>query len=119
MRGVDNFRKFLERMNNMQYVWCKKINGDIGEVDSIWVNKAFIPEYILPETIEVSSVPPYPNLDSGKEAKQFIRISTKEIYYEIFNRPLNIEEQVAELSDQNIDTMLAITEIYEMLIGGN
>jgi hypothetical protein len=74
--------------------------------------------------IEVDSIPE-PEYISRKAEVLYINPDTKDMYYEYVDIPLNDAEKIQQLESElaiskedNVSNMLAITELYEMILGG-
>lgn len=88
-----------------------KISENIGQVQVI---NHLDNEVTEPNMIKVNTVPE-PVYQVGKDSKMLINLSTNELYFEYFDRPLNSVEladqqktRVSELEAQNAQMLMAL-----------
>lgn len=106
----------------MVFLRIEKQTANIGAVVLIHYAPELLGAEDLKEGILVESVPEA-ELKAGKQPVLYINTQTKEMWYEYEDIPLPAEERIAqlerenaELKKSNLDTQVAILEVYEMIM---
>ncbi|MBH0159107.1 hypothetical protein IHV10_22310 [Fictibacillus sp. 5RED26] len=83
-----------------------------------------IPREDLLNWIEIEEIPE-PVLQAGKTPNLYYNLETGQLFYEYSDRQLSPEERIQQLEaeltvskEDNVSNMLAITELYELILGG-
>ena len=96
-------------MRTLFYVSYEKLTEEKALVKGYsnleYVEKPLYPGFNIDE-IPVGPIPP-----RGKTVQTFVNPTTKEFFYEYFDRPLTSDEELQQLKQQNSELMFAIAEL--------
>lgn len=101
-----------------------EITDNIAVVTTEVTNLNIVGDALRSRFVEVEDIPFVPN-QLGKNSRKCLNLDTSTLFYDYVDRALTPEEKIEQLEteltvskEDNISNMLAITELYEMILGG-